>query len=85
MGISQPLLIYGDNNTASIAITENCSVFSRTMYIDIRIHNIWEGIDEKQIILDYIPTENMIADMMTKPLAGSQFKTFRTQLGLTEN
>ena len=34
-------------------------------------------VERKEVQIEYCPTENMIADYMTKPLVGAKFKTFR--------
>jgi len=76
---------YGEAcNTGSICIAEDCLVNSRTKHIDIRIHNIWQRVEEKQIVLEYVPTAKMIADVMTKPLGGQKFKGFRDQLSMKQ-
>jgi hypothetical protein len=35
--------------------------------------------------VEYLPTDEQIADVLTKPLAKSKFVYFRDKLGVTEN
>ena len=52
--------------------------------------NIWyffvtDRISAKELNVEYCPTLDMIADYLTKPLQGSQFREFRnTILGIDE-
>ena len=45
----------------------------RTKHIDINYHFIRDKIIKKQLILDYCPTEEMLADLLTKPLGKTLF------------
>jgi hypothetical protein len=46
----------------------------RTKHIDVRYHYIREMVENGEIKVEYLRTEDMIADMLTKPLAKRQFK-----------
>ena len=81
---NEPIKLCSDNN-AGIAIANDCIVNHKTKHIDIRIHNIWEKIEKKQITLEYIPTKENVADLFTKPVSGDQFKYLRKKLGLLTN
>ena len=59
---NEPIKLCSDNN-AGIAIANDCIVNHKTKHIDIRIHNIWEKIEKKQITLEYIPTKENVADL----------------------
>ena len=49
----------------------------------IHYHYIRECVEEKKVILHYVPTTEQIADIMTKCLSYDKFKKFRNQLGIT--
>ena len=55
----------------------------RSKHIDIRYHYIRECVEDKKVILHYVPTTEQIADIMTKCLSYDKFKKFRNQLGIT--
>ena len=55
---------------------------NRTKHIDIKFHNVREALEDGIIDLTYCPTEQMTADMLTKPIARQQFETFRLKMGL---
>ena len=80
--ISKPTLIYEDNQSAiAVAMSQN-TVQKRRKHIDVRHHFIQEAIQNGTICVHYCPTDHMIADILTKPLARGQFETLRTRLGL---
>lgn len=73
--------IYEDNQ-GSIALAKNPEFHKRTKHIDIRYHFVREKVEDSQVILEYCPTQDMIADIMTKPIGAAQFDTLRTKLGI---
>jgi hypothetical protein len=60
-------LIHQDNQGA-IFIEKNASNKQRIKHIDIRHHFIREQVERGRIIIQYCPTEMMLADILTKPL-----------------
>lgn len=62
---SNPVQIACDNQSA-IAVAESNCYRARTKHIDIRHHYIRDRIDDGTIKVQYIPTEEMIADNLTK-------------------
>ena len=67
-----PVVIKEDNQGA-IAIAKNPIVHTRTKHIDIRYHYIREAVQNKEIELEYCPSEEMIAN---KPPPKARFKNF---------
>lgn len=76
------VVIYGDNQGA-IALAKNPRFHARTKHIDIQTHYIRDSIATKQVALEYVPTENQIADGLTKPLPRDAFQAFRKALCIT--
>jgi len=75
--------IYTDNQGA-IKLTKGHQLHSRTKHIDIRFHFIRWLVDDKKICLEYCPTADMLADIMTKALPSLKVKHFARQLGLID-
>ena len=60
---------------STIALVEKGNSQSiRTRHIYIRYFFIKDRIDNNEFVIKYKPTDNMIADLFTKPLQGSKFK-----------
>ena len=71
-----PIIVYEDNQ-GCIAIATNPVHHSRTKHIDVKYHYIRQCVEREVIKLEYLPTNNMIADIFTKPLQGEKFLKFR--------
>ena len=50
--------------------------------MDICYHFIRDLAEKGELRVDYIPTAEMVADGMTKPLARVAFERFKNQMGL---
>ena len=71
----------GDNQGA-IPLVKNPILSERSKHIDIGYHYVRDLADKKRIALEYIPTKEMIADGLTKPLPRPGFERFVHALGL---
>jgi KUP system potassium uptake protein len=81
IGFELPLPIrLMEDNQGCIAVAQNPGNHSRTKHIDIRNHFIREKIAEKTFILEYCPTDKMIADIFTKALPRIQFERLRDMM-----
>ena len=49
---------------------------------DIRDHFVREGVQNGAIVLKYVATDEMIGDILTKPLSKRRFEKFVTELGM---
>jgi hypothetical protein len=80
---NQATTIFEDNQSC-INLAKNPVHHARSKHIDIQHHFIREKIISKEIHLEYTPTEEMIADIFTKPLAGPKFLKFRKDVNLRQ-
>ncbi len=60
--------VNGDNKGA-IALSKNPVNRQRSKHIDVKYHFICEALSEGKIDVVYRPSENMVADILTKPAA----------------
>ena len=74
-----PSIIYEDNQ-GSIALSENPVHHKRTKHIDIKYHFVREKVDNKEVILKYIPTEHQLADLLTKALPNQRMSILRKRV-----
>ena len=81
LDMSKPTLIYGDNQGA-IALTKNPQFHERTRHIRIKEHQVREFVQQDLVHVEYIPTTNMTADILTKPLGSILFAKHRTSMGM---
>ena len=76
-------IVYEDNQGA-IELSKNPKHHHRTKHIDISYHFVRERVISKEIEVKYCPTNNMVADIMTKALPKVTFEKFRHLLGIHE-
>ena len=76
-----PTVIAADNKGA-ISLSENFGFHERTKHFGIRHHFIREKVDSGEITLKYCPTQDMVADIMTKALPKSKFEKLRREAGV---
>jgi hypothetical protein len=77
-------VIYCDNQSC-LKLTENPVFHDRSKHIEMKYHFIRDLVQKGAIKLQYIRTEEQIADILTKPLSFGKFVQFRDKLGVTEN
>jgi hypothetical protein len=77
-----PFEIKCDNN-AAITLMKNATGHSRVKHMDIKHHWIHEAVEAGELSITYIPTEDNIADIFTKPLPRPQFEKLVKMMGLS--
>jgi hypothetical protein len=80
----EPTMIHCDNQSC-IKLSENPVFHDRSKHIEIRYHFIRDRVLKGAVKLQYIPTDEQLADILTKPLVKGKFVFFRDKLGVVEN
>lgn len=75
----EPVVIHEDNQ-GTIALAKNPVSHQRSKHIDVRFHFIRTELENGKIIVKYCPTEDMIADILTKPVTRFKLDRFKTYL-----
>jgi hypothetical protein len=70
------------DNQGAIRLSKDSTFHGRTKHIDVHFHFIRQTVTQNHITLQYCPTDDMIADTFTKPLARFKFEKFRHLLGV---
>jgi KUP system potassium uptake protein len=65
--ITETTTIWEDNQSA-IAYSQNAS--EKNKHIGLKWHFLKDHVEQGTIQLRYLPTDQMVADMFTKPLPG---------------
>jgi hypothetical protein len=58
-----PMKLFSDNQL-SIAIIYGNQQHARTKHFDICLYFIWDAIEMDKIAIEYLPTEQMLADIL---------------------
>ena len=73
--------IYRDNQGA-LALVKNPYLYKQSKHINVCYYYICDLAEKKKLEIKYVPTAEMPADGLTKPLARIAFGRFRGQLGV---
>ena len=73
--------LFNDNQSAE-KLAKNAVFHSRSKHIDIRYHFIRQAIQDHPINLEYLRTEDMSADVLTKLLSVAKHEKCIAELGL---
>ena len=81
LGHVQLTIEIGVDNKWSMHLLElGTGSFKRAKHIKVRYFWLKDLIDEGEIVLKYIPSEELVADLLTKAIMGVKFKYVRAKL-----
>jgi hypothetical protein len=72
------------DNQGAMALVKNPHLHERSKHIDICYHHIRDLEAKKRMVITYIPTNDMVADGLTKPLEKTLFGRFKDMMGLVD-
>ena len=75
-----PAIIKQDNMSTLALAAKGRSTSERTRHVNIRYFFIKDRVTSGDLKLEYLPTAEMIADILTKPLQGETFRILRDAL-----
>ena len=79
--ISDQNIMYCDNQSA-IALAHNPENHARTKHIDIQYHFVRDCVEDGTTRLEYCPTEDMVADGLTKALGPERHRKLAKMMGM---
>ena len=77
-------LIHCDNQSC-IKLSVNPVFHDRSKHIDIWYHHIRDCVQQKIMLLQYIPTEDQDVDILMKAFTKSKFEYHRGRIGVKDN
>ena len=72
------------NNQGAIALTKNPHITERLKHINVCYYFIRDLAKRERLEITYIPTDRIVADRITKPLARVAFERFKNQMGIVD-
>lgn len=75
-----PVVLYQDNLSCMALVEKGRSSSERTRHISIRYYWVKERVESGEAVVEHLRTEKMFANILTKPLQGTQFQEERRGL-----
>jgi len=72
-----PAILYQDNKSTMAVIEKGRFTGRNTKHVNVRYFFIKDRVEKGELEIRYLPTDNMIADGLTKHLQGSLFRRHR--------
>jgi hypothetical protein len=73
------------DNQSCIALSRNPEYHARTKHIDIQRYFEREAVENEEIITEFCPTGEMVADALAKPLPAIKHQFFMAKMGLSKS
>jgi hypothetical protein len=79
LGFKQDIITVFEDNQSSIILANKSrgTTITRTKHLQVRYFYVKQMIDQKLIQIEYLPTQEMMADILTKPMGGKLFFKLR--------
>lgn len=84
MELKEPTVVHTDSQSW-VSMIKNQRFSNRTKHFDTRYHYIRDQVEQKKILLEYCPTAENTADIMTKPFETTKIGIRRQGLGLVKD
>jgi hypothetical protein len=72
------------DNQSAIQLSKNPVFHDRSKHIETRYHYIRECIEEDRVKIEFVSTNDQLADILTKSLGRDRFNELCTRIGLVE-
>jgi hypothetical protein len=79
--LDQGIIVYQDNKSA-IALASNPTQHSRTKHINTKFHFVRDQVASGQVKIQYLSTEEMVADILTKAVSRPKLNKHVKSLGV---
>ena len=75
LGLDEGAVILDQDNLSTMRVSaQGTGTYKRSKHIRVRYYWIKELIDMGRVALRYVPTKEMVADVLSKPVVGAQFQ-----------
>ena len=74
LGIEQDQIMVFCDNQSAICLAKHQVYYERTKHIDVRMHFVRDVIAEGSMVVHKMPTEDNLANMITKPIPAAKFR-----------
>ena len=83
-GIKLDHILIKCDNTSAINLSKNPVQHSRTKHVDIRHYFLHDHVQNGDISLEFVDTNNQLADIFTKPLNEERLNFIKHDFGMID-
>ena len=73
------------NNQSCVRMSVNPIHHDTTKHMEMRYHYVRDMVQRHAVELQFVPTDEQVANMLTKPLVRGKFEGFRKMLGIVDD
>jgi hypothetical protein len=70
------------DNQSCVKISTNLVFHDKSEHIEIKYHYIRDIVQRKAVLVQYLPTDEQVVDVLTKPLTRTKFEYFCDRPGM---
>ena len=82
-GVKEETVTVYEDNQSTIQMGKNQQYHGRTKHVSIKYHFVRENVVAGVVRIPYCRSEDMLADIFTKPLSAPRFKKLCEMIGIT--
>ena len=75
-----PVIIMKQDNKTAKTMSENYRCTRKTRSQDVKYYNVRNHVETRRVQIDYVPSEDQLADILTKPLTTTRFRMLRSKI-----
>jgi hypothetical protein len=83
-GVKVQMPVLKMDNQSAIALSKNPVLHDRSRHIDVKFHYIRKCVEDGRICLEYVSTQEQLADILTKSLGRARFSELRDRIGVVK-
>ena len=85
LGVDGGAVAMGEDNQSCLALVNNPEATGRTKHVDVAYHMVRDYQARGDVAFYFLPSADMPADGLTKPLPSPAFTAFRAAVGVGED
>ena len=82
LGFTVPTVTIFADNQSAIKLANNPVTSARSKHIDVLYHFVRERVARKEVEFEYVPTSEMVADILTKAVSEAKVAYCRDSMGV---
>ena len=76
----RPMMLFQDNQSTIRLFEREMATNEMSKHIETKYFNVKDLVERRLVKVDYVPTNLMVADILTKAVQGENFATLRDVL-----